>query len=213
MSLKNLHPSISRNKWLISLIREFYTLIIEKENQNKIGCALILYGDADTCKSTILRCLAHLFKPFQLWVGTQWLGEDNLRWDTCTRLQAITLVTEEMQWQSIARKETVEDVILKIKEQLTGAGANNRLSKVGNKCTFTTSALKYFFFSMNNGFIHGDYISKLVYSKKEYSKRFIVIDMNEYKTIIHQNISNNPDWNEKEFLDNFNLEILFNKNI
>lgn len=81
------------NAWLLDLVAQLHELVTQKEQKNHIGCALLLYGAADTCKSTILRILGALFKPYQLWVGSQWLGEDNLRWDTCTRLQAKTLTS------------------------------------------------------------------------------------------------------------------------
>lgn len=206
----------SANDWLLDIIGQLQAMIEQKKKDNKIGCALILYGDADTCKSTILRILALAFQPYQLWVGTQWLGEDNLRWDTCTRLQAQTLITEEMLWFSVAKKQSVEDTIIKVKEQLTGAGANNRLSKTGAKCQFNTSNLRYFFFSMNNYPLDGIHIRNLISMRAEYSKRFIVLDMNPFKEYIQSNIRLNPNWDEETFIKNlktFDFKTFINNKI
>lgn len=189
---------IKENMWLLDIVAQIYELVLNKEKQNHIGCALLLYGTADTCKSTILRILGSLFQPYQLWVGSQWLGDDNLRWDTCTRLQAKTLITEEMVWQSLSKKQTLVDTITMIKEQLTGAGANNRLSKTGAKTTHTTSALRYFFFSMNNGDVTGDIIKSVIESKPEYTKRWIVINMDEHKDYIQSCLKQATNWNQEK---------------
>lgn len=204
------------NDWLLDIVGQLQLLVEQKHKENKIGCALILYGDADTCKSTILRLLSLAFQPSQLWVGTQWLGEDNLRWDTCTRMQARTLITEEMMWFSVAKKQTIEDTVIKIKEQLTGAGANNRLSKTGAKTQHTQSNLHYFFFSMNNYPLDGTHIRNLITMRAEYSKRFIVLDMNPYKGYIQQHIRKNPDWDEEAFiktLTNYDFKLFITNKI
>lgn len=186
--------------WLEKICVQIHSAMIEKEKYNKVGCAVILYGMADTCKSTITRIIGKLEDPYQIWVGSQWIGQDNLRWDTVTKTKSKTLITEEMIWQHIQRKHTIDDSLTMIKEQLTGAGANNRSNKSGKLTVYDEQTnLKFMLFSMNNTNVKGKLIQDIVEYYPEYKKRILCINMDPYAKFIQENIEQTRDlWSIKE---------------
>ena len=129
------------NYWLVEIIVQIYANIKMLHKDNNVGVAVILYGGADTCKSTICRIIAGLEAPWQMWGGTQWIQNDTLKWDTVTRTRSKTLITEEMVWQDVNKKIACENTLQMIKEQLTGAGAHNRQNKSGNKSNIEDQTL------------------------------------------------------------------------
>lgn len=184
--VKEEYESYLHNAWLVDIVMQVYKRMQQTINENGVGCAIILSGSADTCKSTICRIVGHLLEPFQIWTGTQWLGNDNLRWDTCNKIQAQTLITEEMKWQvSMGRGQTLEETIDSIKEQLTGAGANNRTNKSGAaKTEDVQSNLKFFMFSMNETDITFSDLVSLIVPREDLIKRFVLLNLDNYKNDI-----------------------------
>ena len=180
---------------------------------NNVGAAVILYGGADTCKSTICRIIAGLEAPWQMWGGTQWIQNDTLKWDTVTRTRSKTLITEEMVWQDVNKKIACENTLQMIKEQLTGAGAHNRQNKSGNKSNIEdqTSNLKYFLFSMNNSFINGRDLENIIWHDDSLNKRILIINMDEYSEYIKYKVeanktSFNPSQDELAIIHVFNTK-------
>lgn len=165
------------------------------------GCALILCGQSDTLKSTIARILAISYGKYSVWPGSQFIQRDMLKYDTAARQGVQTLVIEEMQWYDHAKKITIENTILHIKEQLTGSGLDIRTSKSGqNQLTGQLKfQLKRLIISMNpDQWCNFRVLHQLIKSKNEYSKRLIIIDMDTEHTRIQKILkeSNLADWQE-----------------
>lgn len=166
------------------------------------GCALILCGRSDTLKSTLARILAISFGKYSVWPGSQFIQRDMLKYDTAARQGIQTLVIEEMLWYSTAKKITIEDTIIQIKEQLTGSGLDIRTSKSSqqNLTGQLKFQLKRLIISMNpDQWCNYRVLQALVQSKNEYSKRIIIINMDTEIERIQEIVKDSRpmDWDEE----------------
>lgn len=187
---------VSKGTWLYWLTSFLWIQMDNLYKDNNIGVAMILQGKADTCKSTISRILGLVNGPCLKWTGSQFIKDDLLKWDSALRQGSQTIVIEEMVWQDINKKITIENTLNLLKEQLTGSGANLRMSKAGGggKSDSPESQIKYFIVSMNDD-AHktAETIRGVVKGKEELLKRIIVVDMDSISKMIQSQVAINKD--------------------
>lgn len=155
--------------------------MVEQMPQNT-GCCLIMCGKANTLKSTTARILAKCYGRYCVWPGSQWIQRDILKFDTPARKNITTIVCEEMQWYDVAKKITLENTLNSIKEQLTGAGIDVRTAKTKSNATDDLKLkIERLFISMNpSERVNYRILKEIIMKKEEYSKRFIVYNMDQH---------------------------------
>lgn len=164
---------------MLSVIRDIiYEL--ERMPQNT-GCCLVLIGRADTFKSTINRIIARFYGEFETWPGSQFIQKDILKFDTPAKKGIRTIVVEEMQWVDVPRKISLEKTMNMIKEQLIGAGLDVRMAK-NTKTDFPLKLkLDRILCSTNpDRDVSFRILHSLVTTRPEFTKRFLVIDMDQH---------------------------------
>lgn len=167
------------NLTILNHAKDIRTQIINHDQNS--GVCLILCGGALMCKSTINRIIAESFGEFSVWPGSQWIQRDPLKFDTAARQGISTIVVEEMQWIDIQHRVTLEKTINSIKEQLTGAGLDVRLAKTKSSLQDDIKfKIEHLLISMNESeFVNYGILSRLIRSKPEYRRRFILINMDD----------------------------------
>jgi hypothetical protein len=102
-----------------------------------------------------------------------------------------------MQWIDLQHKITLEKTLTLIKEQLTGAGLDVRLAKT--KSAFQDDIkfkMDYLLISMNeDSYVNYRSLSQIIAAKPEYSRRFIIINMDDPKYSILSVLQDRPDNN------------------
>ena len=148
------------------------------------GCCLVLIGSADTFKSTINRIIARYYGEYDIWPGSQFIQRDILKFDTPAKKGIRTIVIEEMQWVDIARKISLEKTMNMIKEQLIGAGLDVRMAKNTKQSDISLKLkLDRILCSTNpDRDVNFRLLHTLVTLKPEFQKRFIVCDMDQFKS-------------------------------
>lgn len=145
------------------------------------GYSLILCGVADTFKSTITRILARTFGPYCVWNGSQFMQRDILKYDTPAKKGIKTIVVEEMRWVDTTKKITLEHTLNTLKEQLIGAGQDVRLAKNTKSNIDLKLKIERMFISMNpSREVDFKTLLQSVQSKPEWTKRFIVYNMDQH---------------------------------
>lgn len=169
------------NLTIINHAKDIRTQLINHDQNS--GVCLILCGGALMCKSTINRIIAESFGEYAVWPGSQWIQRDPLKFDTAARQGISTIVVEEMQWIDIQHKITLEKTINSIKEQLTGAGLDVRLAKTKSSLQDDIKfKMEHLLISMNESeYVNYNVLARLIRSKPEYRRRFILINMDDPK--------------------------------
>lgn len=166
---------------MLNVIREIiYSL--DRMPQNT-GCCLVLIGAADTFKSTINRIIARYYGEFDIWPGSQFIQRDILKYDTPAKKGIRTIVIEEMQWVDTARKICLEKTMNMIKEQLIGAGLDVRMAKntKHNDISLKLKLDRILCSTNPDRDVNFRLLHTLVTLRPEFQKRFLVIDMDQYK--------------------------------
>lgn len=181
-AVETMNKAISENRFLCKY------LVTVKEALESFGGVtgkcLILCGPSDTCKSTILRIVAHSFGKFAVWPGSQFIERDALKFDSLVRNRIDQLVVEEMQWYDMPRKHTIEKTILGIKELMTGGGLDVRTSKAGAQVLTGEAklSLRHIFISMNpDSMANFKALHHIINSKQEYKKRLMILDTTSWE--------------------------------
>lgn len=148
------------------------------------GYCLILIGSADTFKSTINRIIARYYGEYDVWPGSQFLQRDILKYDTPAKKGIRTIVIEEMQWVDVSRKICLEKTMNMIKEQLIGAGLDVRLAKnsKNNDMNLKLKLDRILCSTNPDRDVNFRLLHTLVTLRPEFTKRFLVIDMDQYKS-------------------------------
>lgn len=169
------------NITILNHAKDIRTQLINHDQNS--GVCLILCGGALMCKSTINRIIAESFGEYAIWPGSQWIQRDPLKFDTAARQGISTIVVEEMQWIDIQHRITLDKTINSIKEQLTGAGLDVRLAKTKSSLQDDIKfKMEYLLISMNETeYVNYGVLSRLIRSKPEYRRRFILINMDDPK--------------------------------
>lgn len=184
---------------IISHAKNFRNQLINHDQNS--GVCLILCGGALMCKSTINRILAESFGEYAIWPGSQWIQRDPLKFDTAARQGISTIVVEEMQWIDLQHRVTLEKTINSIKEQLTGAGLDVRLAKTKSSLQDDIKfKMNYLLISMNESeYVNYQTLTRLINSKPEFRRRFLVINMDDPK---YANIPKCRNRNDNNWIGN-----------
>lgn len=142
------------------------------------GTALFLAGKASTYKSTTCEILADSFGSYHIWPGTQFVKEDTLKYDSAARAQIKSIVIEECKFVNLLKKITLNDTLCFIKEQLSGSGLHVRLAKNKSAVEDIDLAIERFLISFNpDEYIDYDVLKRAISSKTEFSRRFLIYNM------------------------------------
>lgn len=180
---KKLAPFVTYLKFLRELRNKIESHSIDT------GVALFLAGRAGTYKSTTCEILADSFGPYHVWPGTQFIKEDTLKYDSAARAQIESIVLEECKFVNLLKKITLNDTLCFIKEQLSGSNLHVRLAKNKSAVEDIDLAINRFLISFNpDEYIDFDVLKRAVMAKTEFSRRFLVYDMDsiEYANLFHK---------------------------
>lgn len=184
------------NMPILNHAKDLRTQLISHDNNS--GVCMILCGGSGRCKSTINRIIANSLGEYATWPGSQWIQKDNLKFDTAARQGISTIIVEEMHWIDIQHRITLDKTINSIKEQLTGAGMDVRLAKTKTAIQDDIKfKMDYLLISMNETeYVNYGVLSRLIRSKPEYKRRFILvnIDDDKYNDIVECRNRQNENW-------------------
>lgn len=142
------------------------------------GYACILAVKANTFKTSMCEILAMSYGQYHVWLGTQFVKEDILKYDSAARAGISTIIIEECKLISLNKKVTLNDTLCNLKEQLSRTGLNVRLSKNKSSIEDLIPKIERFFILFNpDDLIDYNTMYELVNRNAEFKRRFYLYDM------------------------------------
>lgn len=147
-----------------------------------VGGCFIFIGQADTLKSTTARLICQKTGPYHIWPGTQLIEKDILKYDSAVRDGVKQIILEEVEWQHVQKKITINDTLGQLKALFAGDGLNVRTAKTSSN-TSSTLKLDLIIASMNERPNCGKaQLTSMINAYQDFLKRFVVFDFDKYRS-------------------------------